>query len=289
MKSIKYLLILSSFILSLSSCKKDEVKPEPNTSTGQVNLMFDAFAGNQNLVMGQTYTNGSGETFKVTMFQYYVSNIKFYKEDGTAYTVPLASDSGYYLVKEDRTLNLGNIPAGKYTSVEFILGVDSLRNTLPVSERGGDLDVGNTTIGGSMYWSWNSGYIFTRFEGVADAVPDSTKGKWVQDASNNFVFDTTQYTYWEDVFNIHIGGFGGYSTKTNNNNRTVKLNLSSAVNIEKQNDKYEVHIAADVLKIMDGKKSHSFTSYYQEHSPLRTGTIADNCQNMFSIHHVEKQ
>lgn len=275
--------MLSALMIAFTSCN-DDVTPLPNY-TGQINLMFDAYAGSSDLDMSKEFTNSTGETFTLTKFQYYVSNIKLKKADGSAYAVPTTSNSGYYLVKEDRTLQLTGVPAGDYTGVEFMLGVDSTRNTMGTADRAGDLDIGNLETGGDMYWSWNSGYIFMKFEGEAAAVPDSTQGQWVQDSTNQWVFDTTLYTVWNDIFNIHVGGFGGYDIATPNNTRMVELDMPS-VNIDAEDKKYMIHVTADVLKIMDGDVDHSFSEFYQEHSPAKTGNIANNAQNMFTVHHV---
>jgi len=284
MKSFNKLLILFFLgIFLFNACTEDELEV---AKPGSVVLEFDAVSGSSDLIMGTNYTNASGELFSVTMLQYYVSNIKLTAEDGTEYMVPASANSGYTLVKEDGEITLTDVPAGNYVSIEFVVGVDSLRSAMGPSEREGDLDIGDMETGGNMYWSWNSGYIFMRFEGIAPEVPDSTIGLWVQDTLGNWNYDTTQYTYWLDVFNIHVGGFGGYDASTVNNIRKVKLDFGSTKLIVKETAIPEVHITADVMKIMDGSVNHSFSNFYQEHSPDRTGTIADNYKNMFSVDHI---
>ena len=68
-----------------------------------------------------------------SLFKYYVSNFIFNKEDGSSYTVP--KDSCYFLIDESeaasQTVEFNNVPAGKYVSVSFTIGVDSLKSTAP--------------------------------------------------------------------------------------------------------------------------------------------------------------
>ncbi|MEM0997970.1 MAG: MbnP family protein [Bacteroidota bacterium] len=283
-----FLFLIAAGTLGLSGCNKEEFDPN---KTGALTLEFDARAGSSDLAMGATYTNASGEDFTVSKFQYYVSNIVLTTADGSTYRVPTSATSGYYLVSESGTQDviLENIPENNYTRLQFMVGVDSLRNTMAPEKRAGDLDVGDMQTGGDMYWSWNSGYIFMKFEGVAAAVPDSTPGLWVQDANGNWSFDTNQYTYWNDIFNIHIGGYGGYDTPTPNNNRIITLDLPTDETLEMRegSTSAKIHLTVDILKIMDGSTTHSFTEYYQEHSPMRTGSIANNYLNMFSVMYVE--
>ena len=97
------------------------------------------------------------------------------------------------------------------------------------------------------------------------------------------MFDTTQYSYWNDAFNVHVGGYGGYSSKTPNNIRVVSLTTSEEALVRQTNTDLTVNINVDILKIMDGDVNHSFVDFYSEHSPMRTGNIANNMQKMFTI------
>ena len=99
MKTLKYLTIILSITAITFSCKKeDDIDPQPSSpaETGTVNLWLDAMAGHTDFVMNQSYTNASGESFSVSKFQYYISNIKFIKADGSAYRVPTSGTNGYY-------------------------------------------------------------------------------------------------------------------------------------------------------------------------------------------------
>ena len=99
MKGLSYLIynfvIALTFSALLLACTTSpDVEP---TSTGEVTLEFDNVAGTRNLVLGSgTYQNTVGESFTVDMLNYFVSNIKLLRADGTHYTIP--QDSCYFLI-----------------------------------------------------------------------------------------------------------------------------------------------------------------------------------------------
>jgi hypothetical protein len=53
-----------------------------------------------------------------------------------------------------------NVPAGTYTGMYLTMGVDSARNVSGAQE--GALDPAN-----GMFWSWTSGYIMIKAEGLS--------------------------------------------------------------------------------------------------------------------------
>jgi hypothetical protein len=61
---------------------------------------------------------------------------------------------------------LEGIPAGDYNRVDFLIGVDSLRNF-------SGLQTGALNPSNGMFWSWSTGYIFVRVEGTS---PQSETG-----------------------------------------------------------------------------------------------------------------
>jgi hypothetical protein len=191
-------------------------------------LTFDNRFGNEPLSFEHDYTNAQGEQLRVTLLNYYISNIQLMQEDGTTYTVP--QDSSYFLVRhnvpQSRTLAL-RVPDGKYTSVKFVIGVDSLRSTQGAASRKGVLDVGAQARG--MYWQWNSGYIFFKMEGKSPASPDSLK--------NNFYY--------------HIGGYGGFDSPTLNNIRVKAMTFEKPVQISARKQP-TVRVGVDIKQFFEG-------------------------------------
>ena len=91
------------------------------------------------------------------MLKYYVSNFTLVKADGSEtnfknYQLLDASEPSSLTFALDSVLN------GEYTSVKFLIGVDSSRNHTGVQD--GALDPVH-----GMIWSWNTGYIFFKHEG----------------------------------------------------------------------------------------------------------------------------
>lgn len=129
-------------------------------------LSFEHVVGKAPLQLGSTtYTNADAETFIVSTLNYYVTNIRLQRKDGSEYVIP--QDSRYFLVRASDPatplITLRRVPVGAYSGVSYLLGVDSLRNTLGVDRRKGVLDPGGHQ--GGMYWDWNSGYIHFKLEG----------------------------------------------------------------------------------------------------------------------------
>lgn len=165
-------LFLLAAPLLFGSCKKDSDSPangggtgtgNPPATTSSVNFTVANMAGGQPLVLNSTVaTTVAGEKFTVSTFEYYLSNIKFTKSDGTTYAAP----DTYFLVNQSAPKSLSfvvpNVPVGDYTGVSFIVGVDAQKTGLtdPATFTG-DLNQAN-----NMYWSWNSGHIFLKMEGM---------------------------------------------------------------------------------------------------------------------------
>ena len=188
-----------------TSCKKEST-PQNNEEMTDMTIEFDNIMGGQNLFLNVvTYNNASGEAFTVSLAQYYISNIKLRKADGTEYVVN--QDSSYFLIKENEPhtrFARFKVPVGNYHQVSFIVGVDSLRSTMDITRRTGVLDPAGGMDDG-MYWGWNSGYIFLKLEGTSDMAPVDPSG--------------------HRKYRFHIGGFGGYSAPTINNIKTIILPL----------------------------------------------------------------
>lgn len=261
MKTIsKYYILLMILAISRSFA---QAQPAANTQTN-FTLHFQNVVGNEVLKLKDAfYTNAAGEKFNVTTFNYFISNIKLQRKDGTEFVLP--QDSTYYLIKESnpmsREISL-QVPAADYTAVSFIVGVDSLMSTSDLTRRTGALDISGGMLDG-MYWTWNSGYLFVKFEGESEQAKVDQTG--------------------QHKFRYHIGGYGGYKKASLNNIKSVKLQFSEAQLKVSSQHQVTVNIQADALKIFDGKTpmriAENATIMFGEQSKA----VADNYGTMFSI------
>jgi hypothetical protein len=256
MKKIVFLLIVC-IPLFFVACEISEINPNDKNA---VSLNFENMVGTEPVVLNtKTYTNASGEDFTISTLNYFVSNISLKKADGTE----LKFADKYFLVKESdkasKTITLSDVPAGDYTSVSFMIGVDSLKSVSEVSQRTGVLDPASYGTD-NMYWSWNSGYIFFKMEGTSAKSTATNKG-----------------------YKFHIGGFGGMSAKTANNLRTITLSMTDMAKVRK-NIAPEVHLSIDAQKVF--KTSLKIAEINTIMNPALGIVIANNYKDMFAVEHV---
>ena len=268
-KQFIYAFIACSIFI-FSACRKKPA-PEPNyneANLASLSIEFDNVVGGENLALNTAeYTNAAGETYNIQVLQYFISNIKVTKADGTTYTVP--QDSSYFLVKEtepDTRFAKVMVPEGNYTSLTFTVGVDSLRSTMDISERTDVLEPSGHE--GGMYWGWNSGYIFLKMEGESPQAPVDGTGK-------------RRYRY-------HIGGFGGYSAPTINNIKTITIDLNErGIARVRKDRKANIHLLADIGKVLSGSTAVSIAANPQVMFSDYSVNIANNYATMFSHDHTE--
>lgn len=260
MKHLIYLFLGLSALYTVS-CTRDQPTA---VEQGQLQLAFEHVVGKVPLQLGSTsYTNGGGETFTVSTLNYYVTNIRLKRADGTEYVVP--QDSSYFLVRASdpasQLITLRHLPAGEYTELTYLLGVDSLRNTMDISRRTGVLSPAGGHNGG-MYWDWNSGYIHFKLEGNSPQVPASANG-------NTYLY--------------HIGLFGGYETRTLNNTRTITLSTFGTPVRIAEGRIPRVRIEADVLKVFDGPSPLRIAQTPLIMVSSLSAGVANNYARMFRI------
>jgi len=272
---IKSTLLIISLLLILPACsrKKD---PEPEFDEAKLapfSLEFDNIVGDRTLSLNNTaslYTNAAGEKFSISFLQYFISNIKVTTTSGKTYTVP--QDKSYFLINgADKSTRFTNIevPEGNYNKVTFTLGVDSLRSTMALDKRIGVLDPAQPE---GMYWGWNSGYIFFRFEGNSSVITDDVNG------------DPTG----KKQFKYHIGGFGGYSAPTINNIKTITIDLSAGGIAKVRKDRESnVHLLVDVMKVFNGKNAFSIAAHPSVMFSDYSMNVASNLAEMFKHDHTE--
>jgi|688.fasta_scaffold763124_2 hypothetical protein len=240
---------LAIFIVSLvllSSCQENN--PTGNTD---VTIHLEHIFGANALALNSAtpYVTSGGDSVTFTTFKYYVSNIVFQKNGGGSF---VEADS-YHLVDlsdpESTELMITNMDEAEYTSVSFLLGVDSTRNVSGAQT--GALDPAN-----DMFWSWSSGYIFFKAEGSSPQAPSG--------------------------FMYHIGGFSG----PNNSLQLITLNFGGDNLIVNKTNQKETHLTVDAQEIFDGPNPINVASTNNVMMPgAMAKMISQNYAGMFVFEH----
>ena len=219
--------------------------------TGTVKITFVNTVKGNAIDLGNTvYTNPFSETYTITRFKYYISNVNV-ASAGTR----IAEEESYHLIDEAKPESLSfsfNVKADTYNILSFLLGVDSLKNVSGAQT--GALDPLN-----DMFWTWNSGYIMAKMEGR------SPQSKLV----NNKV-------------EFHIGGFSGeYSAL-----KYLRFKLPAALQVS-EGKTSEIIIEADFDKWWQDPNELKIAEHPVCSVPgPQAKQFADNYSKMFTIKEV---
>ncbi len=215
-----------------------------------ITLNFHHFVGKDSLVLDDsTYYNSLNQPFTITKFNYYIGQIRLVKTDGKKVVI-----NNYFLISEDeeksdsKKIELKKIPHGEYSSIEFILGVDSVHNCS--GAQSGALDPIN-----AMFWTWNTGYIFMKLEGKS--------------TSSSAVGNNLEY---------HIGGY----KEPSNCIRTITLKFDQPLIIGKKT-LTEVNIKTDVSEILKLPTTIDFSTMPTVNTVLNATVIANNYSDIFQL------
>jgi len=247
-------LALASLLL-VASCIKDDTTAPASPKTGSIELHYGNMVDTNDLVLNtQWYKNKNGDSFKVSTFNYYISNIIFNGPSNASFK----ETESYHLVQANvmssSEFTISGITPGKYSSVSFLIGVDSTRNVSGAQTGALDPALG-------MFWSWNTGYIFMKMEGQS---PKSTA------ASN--------------LLKFHIGGFTG----ANNAIRTITIPFNDTITID--NNAFHAHINVDLAKLFEAPNLVDFSTLNTVHMPGANAIkIANNYTSMFSLEEIVKK
>jgi hypothetical protein len=240
--------------LCISACKKrpDLVHGDGEKNTPTITLQFENVVGSRSLVLNnQSYTNAAGDTFTVTTFRYYISNVHFIDINNNEYAVPESYHLTDHQYDSTHKYVISDIPSNKYKAMRFLIGVDSVKNV-------SGAQTGALSVSNGMFWDWNTGYTMMKLEGQT---PQS---------------DTKYLTY-------HTGGYKGENSVL----KWVTLPFAETQLIDTVVKK-TIHLKVDVTEIF--KTPHTL-SFKDMSLVMSTGPaakkIADNYADMFSIDHID--
>lgn len=248
--SIIAILILSILISGLTGFGDTITGTE---KTGSVKISFiNTVKGKPMELHSTEYKNPFDETYTITKFKYYISNVAFAFADGM-----YSEMDSYHLIDEGKPESLSfsfQVFENGYHSISFMLGVDSARNVSGAQT--GALDPLN-----DMFWTWNSGYIMAKMEG------NSPQSKVVN--------KKVEY---------HIGGFSGL----NNVLKKLTLNFPEGMVLKiKEGKTSELVIEADFDKWWQQPTDLKIAEHPVCTTPgALAKKFADNYGKMFTIKQV---
>jgi hypothetical protein len=242
-------ILLLGMVIAMSCNKEKSVESNLSPLTIKLNLTANGTA----LHLNSLYTNDLGEDYSVTAFKFYLSNLSIADaQGGTAY-----EKESYHLVDaSDSTTLVFQAPLSRisFDHLNFMIGVDSLRNVSGAQT--GALDPTN-----GMFWTWNSGYIMAKLEGISPSSPDPGQR-----------------------FQYHIGGYAGAEATQ----RWVSLGFpgSKAYTLA-ANTPLEVTITVDIDKWFRSAHELPIASIPLMMTPgIQSAMYADNYATMFSVTNV---
>jgi hypothetical protein len=221
-----------------------------NKKNNKIVVVFENYAGDEKVKLDSgVYKNGYGQSYTITRLRYYIGNIRLIRKDGAiGYSSP-----EYYIIDDAAPiansieLNVDNMEG--YSSIRFIIGVDSIHNCSGVQT--GALDPVN-----GMFWAWNTGYIFFKMEG--------------QSASSKSTANMLEF---------HIGGY----KEPDNCIREINLNLGINGIKKKSDINSIIKIKTDISKVFNSTNKIDFSQLSAVTDFHNATTIANNYANMFSI------
>ncbi|MEI6851515.1 MAG: MbnP family protein [Bacteroidota bacterium] len=126
--------ILFALLISLImiSCKKDKPIVDSPKKTGNIHFQFSHKVNGQILITDTlVYTNTAGNHYMVNDIKYFISEITLHNSNGSNYVI--SSANGIHYIDTDIPSTylwqpIDNVPAGNYTSVSFIFGINQEKN-----------------------------------------------------------------------------------------------------------------------------------------------------------------
>ncbi|MBC7423485.1 MAG: hypothetical protein H7334_08550 [Ferruginibacter sp.] len=196
-----------------------------------------------------SYTNCWNETYTINKLKYYISNVQLQLTDKR---VNRETES-YHLINEEDTATKSfslSMPAGHYSSLSFLVGVDSLKNVSGAQTNA--LDPLN-----GMFWTWNNGYIMFKLEG-----------------------NSPQSTVVNNKIEYHIGGFAG----PNNSLRKVTINFAAPLILLQKENNAEIFIQSAIDKLWNAKHNLKIIETPVLITPGQlSSAIADNYADGFEL------
>ncbi len=205
------------------------------------NISFFPTLNNEFIEINKEYFSQSiDDSINFEAIRFYISDIELFQDDDLIFSL----EKKHHLIDletpESLKMDFEIKQDLKFNKIKFNLGVDSLTNV--GGAMGGDLDPSN-----GMYWTWQSGYINFKLEGITASCP----------ARHHF-------------FQYHLGGF----QSPYNSLQTIELPLFNT-----DSKSIKINLAID-----DFFKNINIKETYEVMSPSQRATdLTELIASMFSI------
>jgi len=126
----RIVLIFLSIAMLFLSCNDDAAKPV--NQSGKINLSFDHRIDGQPIVFDKLqYQNQAGNNYLVNEIQYFISDVKLHKTDGSSVLLDAWEDIHYIDTDLPDTWQwnfLDEIPVGSFEKISFTFGISEEKN-----------------------------------------------------------------------------------------------------------------------------------------------------------------
>ncbi|MCX6187940.1 MAG: hypothetical protein NTU43_13290 [Bacteroidetes bacterium] len=157
MRKIIIIIFACQFLLSACDEKTNtQIIAEPSTTNLTIKINY-TYKGQALELNDKSYVNKALDTFSISNFVHYLSNVTLTNSKNEKYNLGNYNLS-YAEYPSTNTITLQGVKMDNWKNMSFLLGVDTVRNH--TGAQTGDLSPSK-----SMYWNWNTGYIFVRFKG----------------------------------------------------------------------------------------------------------------------------
>jgi hypothetical protein len=212
------LFLLIGSLFTLSSCKKDEqiLDPEPEKTTGTVEIRFNPTINGVPFLMNQEFIGPNNLKMRYETFKYYLSQIEL--SNGTS----ILGSKDVALIDFSLTDKSFTVEAneGTINQIHFGLGLNKDLNGTNNPNFTPSIYPNNhpLSIYKGMYWTWASGYIFSMLDGRIDTSA-------VQDQVPNYTF--FYHSGKDTLYTSHsIAGFNAAVVKGQKTTIDLKIELN---------------------------------------------------------------
>jgi hypothetical protein len=205
-KLMKAVLYAFTAMMLLAACKdksEDIDDTAPIVNSGTVKISFESEWQGAPYANPAVVEDNFGNQLRIDKFTSYISSLALIKDDGSE---QLLRDYSLINFLQPSSMEF-IVPKGNYTGIKFLIGVPANVNTNTDPAQYPSDHVLSVAGSQGMFWTWASGYIFTKLEGKADTTAtnqpmlhpfayhtgDDHYSKWVTVSKNINVQPSSQH------------------------------------------------------------------------------------------------